>query len=134
MSLENTDNSKNRLDKFLWAVRLFKTRKLSAEACEKGRVKIADVAVKAGRNVRPSETIIIHRGPWYQHLRVIQISQHRMGAALVKDYIQDITPEEELEKLRLHQASMAAWNIKRGDGRPTKKDRRDMDEFLDEWL
>lgn len=131
---ETNEIGKNRLDKFLWAVRLFKTRKLSAEACEKGRVKIAGVTVKAGRNVRPSEVIIIHRGPWYQHLRVVQISQHRMGAALVKDYIEDITPEEELEKLRLHQASMAAWNIKRGDGRPTKKDRRDMDEFLDEWL
>lgn len=131
---ENVDTGKSRLDKFLWAVRLFKTRKLSAEACEKGRVKIAGMAVKAGRNVRPAEIIIIHRGPWHQHIKVVQVSQHRMGAALVKEFIEDITPEEEMEKLRQHQASMAAWNIKRGDGRPTKKDRRDMDEFLDEWL
>jgi len=134
MKAESETNSRNRLDKYLWTVRLFKTRKLAAEACEKGRVRIAGAEAKAGRNIKPAETIIIHRGPWYQHVKVVQLTHHRLSASLVKDFIEDITPADELEKLRQHQAAMAAWNIKKGDGRPTKKDRRDMDEFLDEWL
>jgi len=124
---------KIRIDKFLWAVRLYKTRQLAAEACEKGRVKIAGVAVKASRTVKPGELIVLHRGPWHQHIMVVQVTQRRMGAPLVKDFTQDVTPEEELERQKLHQAAMAAWNIKSGAGRPTKKDRRDMDEFLGDW-
>ncbi len=124
---------KVRIDKFLWAIRLFKTRQLAAEACEKGRVKIADVAVKASRPVKPDEKIIIHRGPWYQHVKVNSITERRMSASLVKDYYDDVTPAEELERLRLHQAALAAWDIKRGTGRPTKKDRRQMEDFLGDW-
>lgn len=129
----NGKTEKTRIDKFLWAVRLYKTRQLAAEACEKGRVKIGDLPVKPARGIRRDEVIILHRGPWYQHLKVIGISENRMSAAFVKDFIEDITPAEELERLRLHQAAMAAWNIKGGAGRPTKKDRRQMDEFLGDW-
>jgi ribosome-associated heat shock protein Hsp15 len=124
---------KTRIDKFLWAVRLYKTRQLAAEACEKGRVKIAGATVKASRSVKPGEIIVLHRGPWHQHILVVNVTQRRMGAPLVKDFAQDVTPEEELERQKQHQAAMAAWNIKSGAGRPTKKDRRDMDEFLGDW-
>lgn len=124
---------KIRIDKYLWAVRLYKTRQLAAEACEKGRVKISDIAVKAGRNVKTGEIIVLHRGPWYQHIKVIQLVEKRMAASFVKDYCEDHTPAEELDRLKLHQAAMASWNIKSGAGRPTKKDRRQMDEFMGDW-
>lgn len=124
---------KIRIDKFLWAVRLYKTRQLAAEACDKGRVKIGETAVKPSRAIRRDEIVILHRGPWYQHIKVHAISEKRMAASYVKDFITDITPDEELERLRLHQAALAAWNIKGGTGRPTKKDRRQMDEFLGDW-
>jgi len=126
-------SDKIRIDKFLWAVRLFKTRQLAAEACEKGRVHILQSAVKPARGVRSGEIIVIHRGPWYQHIEVIAVTEKRMSASFVKDFIKDITPEEELDRLKLHQAALASWNIKRGAGRPTKKDRREMDEFLGDW-
>lgn len=124
---------KTRTDKYLWAVRLFKTRALAAEACEKGRIRVADVTVKASRNVKPGEVIVIHRGPWHQHIRVIALSERRMSAALVNGYYEDITPAEELERFRLHQAALAAFQLKRGSGRPTKRDRRQMDDFLGDW-
>ena len=126
-------SDKIRIDKFLWAVRLYKTRQLSAEACEKGRVKILEITVKPARAIRIGEIIVIHRGPWYQHIKVLAITEKRMSAAFVKDFIIDITPAEELDRLKLHQAALASWNIKGGAGRPTKKDRRDMDEFLGDW-
>jgi len=124
---------KIRMDKFLWAIRLYKTRALAAEACEKGRVKVAAINVKAGRAVKPGEKIIIHRGAWYQHILVTKVVQKRMSASLVKEFCEEITPSEESEKLRLHQATMAAFAIQPGAGRPTKKDRRQMDEFMGDW-
>lgn len=127
------DDAKVRIDKYLWSVRAYKTRQLAAEACEKGRVSIGGQAVKAARQVKPGEIILLHRGPWYQHLKVVATLERRISAQIVKDYCEDITPEEELERLRLHQAAMAGWNIKNGAGRPTKKDRRQMDEFLGDW-
>lgn len=124
---------KIRIDKWLWAVRLYKTRQLAAEACEKGRVKMGGLEVKASRQVRCSEEIVIHRGPWYQHVRVLALSERRMAAALAREFCEDITPASELDRLKLHQAAMASWNIKGGTGRPTKKDRRQIDEFLGDW-
>lgn len=124
---------KTRTDKYLWAIRLFKTRALAAEACEKGRVRVSDITVKASRNVKTGEVIVIHRGPWNQHIRVLALSERRMGAALVSGYYEDVTPAEEQERFRLHQATLAAFQLKRGSGRPTKRDRRQMDDFLGDW-
>ena len=124
---------KVRIDKWLWAVRLFKTRSLAAEACDKGRVRIGDLTVKPSRNVKIGEVIVLHRGPWYQHIKVIDITDRRMGAALVKDFLSDVTPADEVEKNRLHQLAQAAWNVKGGAGRPTKKDRREIDDFTSDW-
>lgn len=126
-------SDKIRIDKFLWAVRLYKTRALAAEACERGRVKIADLNVKASRAVKAGETIILHRGPWHQHIYVLKVTQKRMGAPLVKEFCEDRTPAEEIEKNRLHQAAMASFALKPGAGRPTKKDRRQMDDFMGDW-
>lgn len=126
-------SEKIRIDKYLWAVRMFKTRQLAAEACEKGRVKIGELAVKPARNIKPGETVVIHRGPWYQHIKVLALLERRVSAEIARSFCEDITPPEEHERLRLHQAALASWNIKGGAGRPTKKDRRDMDEFLGDW-
>ena len=122
-----------RIDKWLWAVRLFKTRSLAAESCDKGRVRIGDLSVKPSRNVKVGEVVVLHRGPWYQHVKVLQITEKRMGAAYVKDFLEDITPLAEVEKNRLHQLAQAAWNIKGGVGRPTKKNRREIDGFTSDW-
>lgn len=126
-------SGKTRMDKFLWAVRIFKTRALAAEACEKGRIKIDAQAVKSSRHVKPGETIVIHRGPWMQHVRVKALCERRMSASAVLEFIEDITPETERERLKLHQAAMAAFNVGSGLGRPTKRDRRQMDEFMGDW-
>jgi ribosome-associated heat shock protein Hsp15 len=124
---------KIRIDKWLWAVRLFKTRSMASEACDKGRIKIGDVAVKASRFVRAGDVVQVHRGPWSQLVKVLAPTEKRMSASLSKGFCEDITPVEELEKYKLHQAAQAAWNITPGAGRPTKKDRRQMDDFVGDW-
>jgi ribosome-associated heat shock protein Hsp15 len=129
----NQEIEKIRLDKWLWGVRLYKTRSIAAESCEKGRIKIKGISVKPGRAIKPDEIIDIHRGPWHQTIKILKLTQSRMSASLVKDFYIDITPAEEIEKLRLHQTAMASWGIKPGSGRPTKKDRREMDEFMGDW-
>jgi ribosome-associated heat shock protein Hsp15 len=124
---------KIRIDKWLWAVRLYKSRSLAGEACEKGRIKIGELNVKASRLIKVDEIILIHRGPWHQQVKVLKLYERRMSAKLVKDFCEDITAPEELERLKLHQAALASWDIKSGAGRPTKKDRRNMEEFLGDW-
>lgn len=124
---------KVRIDKWLWSVRLFKTRSLSAEACEKGKVSIADQHVKASRTVKVGDIIVIHRGPWHQTVKVVNVIERRIGAPLVKEYMEDITPEAELEKFRLYQLAQSSFYFKGGEGRPTKKERRDLDDYTSDW-
>jgi ribosome-associated heat shock protein Hsp15 len=124
-------DQKVRTDKWLWAVRLYKTRSLAADACEKGKVRSGDQTLKAGKQVKEGEIIIIHRGAWTQTVRVVRLTEKRMGASLVSDFIEDLTPESELEKLKMYLAARADWNPRGGAGRPTKKDRRDMDDFFE---
>ena len=118
----------------MWAVRLFKTRTLASDYCERGRVKIDENTVKASRTVKPGNVIDIHMGPFQRKIKVLQLVDKRMGAQLVKDFLEDLTSEEEMEKLRLYKAAAASYNLT-NKGRPTKKDRRELDEFLDlsEW-
>lgn len=122
--------SKTRLDKWLYAVRLYKTRSLAAEACDKERVQVNSLAAKPSRNIKTGDHIIIHLGPYKKHVKVLQLSEKRMGAPMVVNYYTDITPKEEIEKLNAYKAAMASYGV-RGAGRPTKKDRRDLDEFYD---
>ena len=120
---------KIRIDKWMWAVRLFKTRSLAADYCEKGRVKINEQAVKASRSMKIGEVIVIHLGPFQKQVKVLQLTEKRMSAPLVVDFIEDITSLEEIEKFRLHKLAAASYNLQ-GKGRPTKKDRREMDDFF----
>lgn len=120
-----------RVDKYLWCVRKFKTRGLSSEAIKKERVKINDEIVKSSRTIKVKDQVEIHReGIKYSYL-VLDIPKSRLGAKLVDDFIKDITSQEQIEKAEFI-SMMKNFNRKRGEGRPTKKDRRDLDRYSEE--
>ncbi len=115
-----------RIDKWLWAVRLFKTRSQATDACRAGKVKINDDTVKPSRELKTDQVISIHLGPITKTVKVIQLLEKRVGAKLVPDYMQDLTPAEEYHKLELIRENPLA----KRKGRPTKRDRREMDEWF----
>lgn len=117
-----------RLDKLLWSVRYFKTRSQATEACKKNRIKVNGAVAKASREVIASDIIEVRRDQIDYQFQVLQIPKSRIGAKLVTLHIIDKTPKEELEKLELRKLSQDYYR-ERGEGRPTKKDRRDLDEF-----
>jgi ribosome-associated heat shock protein Hsp15 len=118
-----------RIDKWLWSVRAFKTRSQATEACRSGKVKVDDQGIKPSREVKTGMLISIQTGPIKRQLKVIELLHTRVGAKLVPQYMQDLTPEEEYQKLALIRSGNDTRP--RGSGRPTKKDRREMDEWLD---
>jgi ribosome-associated heat shock protein Hsp15 len=117
-----------RIDKWLWAVRVFKTRSIAADYCKKGKVFIDDIPVKPSRLVHLGEIIRIKKPPVEYSYKVCGLISKRVGAALANNHVEDITPENELIKLKSLQES-AFFNRERGTGRPTKKDRRDLDKL-----
>ena len=118
-----------RIDKFLWSVRLFKTRSLAAEACKKDRVTIGGMPVKTSRVIKPGDVIGIRVPLIIRSFKVLALADNRMGAKLVPGYIEDVTPAEVLEVLELSLLSQADGRRK-GLGRPTKKERRELDDFI----
>jgi len=118
-----------RIDKFLWSVRLYKTRSKATEACKKGRIFIDDIAVKASRQVTKDEIIKVKKPPVLYTYRIKELPVSRMSAKLVDDFIEDLTPEDEKIKLDLKQKAGINKHRYKGSGRPTKKDRRDLDKF-----
>ncbi|WP_462317325.1 RNA-binding S4 domain-containing protein [Marinilabilia sp.] len=120
-----------RIDKFLWAVRLFKTRSVAAEACKKGRVTMEGQPVKSSRLIRRGDEISIKVPPAVKTFKVLDLSEKRMGAKLVHGFIEDITPKEELDLLDMARMTQK-MNRPKGTGRPTKKDRRDLDQLNDQ--
>ena len=119
-----------RLDKFLWSVRFYKTRNISAEEIKKNRVSIGGQIVKASREVKEGEIIEIRKNQIYYKIKIIQIPKSRVGAKLVALYVVDMTENEQYELLKIRKLSQDYYRQK-GLGRPTKKDRRDMDNFID---
>ncbi|MFZ5940762.1 MAG: RNA-binding S4 domain-containing protein, partial [Bacteroidota bacterium] len=117
-----------RIDKFLWSVRIFKTRAQATDACRKGWITIGGMSVKPSRSVAAGEVVSVRKMPVIYRYRVIQPVENRVGAKLVNGFIEDITPKEELDKLKMQDAFFV--KRERGSGRPTKKERREMDEFL----
>lgn len=117
-----------RIDKWLWAVRIFKTRTIAAEACKKGRVLIGDVSVKPSRNIRTGEIIQVRKSPVTYSFRVLALADKRMGAKMVPQFMENVTPPDQYELLELHKIS-GFVDRQRGTGRPTKKERRDLDQF-----
>jgi ribosome-associated heat shock protein Hsp15 len=119
-----------RVDKWLWAVRIFKTRSSASEACRKGRIMIDDFAVKPSRIVKIGDIVKVRKSPVTYCFEVLALAEKRMGAALVPGFMKDVTPKEELDLLDM-QKNMGSLHRDRGTGRPTKKDRRDLDDFFE---
>lgn len=119
-----------RIDKFLWCVRYFKTRSLATHACKQGKIKIEGNSVKPSREVYPTDKISVRKNQIDYQLEVLDLPASRVGAKLVNLYIVDTTPKEAFEKLELLKYSKDYYR-KKGTGRPTKKDRRDIDEWYE---
>jgi len=119
-----------RIDKYLFAVRLFKTRSLASEECRKGKVTIGGMNVKPSRELKVGETIQLRRPPITRSYKVLALTENRMAAKLVPEFLVETTPASELEILEI-QKNMSVYNRERGTGRPTKKERRDLDDFFD---
>jgi ribosome-associated heat shock protein Hsp15 len=126
MSMPGKENI--RIDKFLWAVRIFKTRSLASEACRKGRIVVNNIQVKPSRIITANETITVKKLPMIYSYYVIEPIENRVSAKLVHLYVNDITPEEEKAKLSNRELSGFGYRNK-GTGRPTKKERRNIDKL-----
>ena len=124
-----TDNKSVRIDKFLWAVRIFKTRSIASEECRKGRITINNIQVKPSRFILKDELIVVKKLPVIYSYRVIEPIENRVSAKLVGQYIEDMTPEEEKLKLDISHSVGISYREK-GTGRPTKKERRNLDRFI----
>lgn len=117
-----------RIDKYLWCIRYFKTRNIATTACKKGQVKVNDIVVKPSREVYPMDKLIVRKNQISHELTVLDIPASRLGAKLVDMYRKDTTPKEAFEHNELLQYSKDYYR-KKGTGRPTKKDRRNIDEY-----
>jgi ribosome-associated heat shock protein Hsp15 len=118
-----------RLDKWLWAVRVFKTRSLASDACRAGSVAVNEVQAKPARDVRPGETVTVKQGIALRTLRVEAVPRSRVGPKLVANFCTDLTPPEEVEKSRQRTVQQFLERDK-GSGRPTKRDRRLLDQLF----
>lgn len=118
-----------RIDKYLWCVRLYKTRSQATQGVKKDRVLVGGEDIKPSRELRVGDEIEIKRHGYTQTYRVLDFPKSRVGAKLVADYMQDITPAEELEKKSVLELSQQQ-NRRKGLGRPTKRDRRDLDDWF----
>jgi ribosome-associated heat shock protein Hsp15 len=118
-----------RIDKYLWAVRLYKTRTLATEACKKGRVSMDDMPAKPSRTITAGDVIQVRKMPVVYSYRIKDPIEKRVGAKIVDQYVEDITPQEELQKLEMQDDFFIKRD--RGAGRPTKKERRLLDDISD---
>jgi len=120
-----------RVDKYLWAMRIYKTRSIAADACKNGRISMNGVQLKPSRTFKAGDVFNVRKGPITYTYRVLQLTENRLGAKLVPEYMRDETSPQQLEILEL--ARLAGNGGRdRGTGRPTKKDRRDIEVFFDE--
>ncbi len=124
-----TEKNTVRIDKYLWAVRLFKTRSLSSQMCKKSHITINNIPVKSSRLISKNTEFKIKEHFIERTYKVIEVLEKRVGAKLVSNYLQEITPKEELEKLELIKLDKPILRNK-GLGRPTKKERRDLGHFF----
>ncbi|MBR6346064.1 MAG: RNA-binding S4 domain-containing protein [Bacteroidales bacterium] len=119
-----------RIDKYLWAIRVYKTRSDATDACKGNKVKVAGLPVKPSREVKRGDVIEVRKGISTFTYKVKELLEKRVGASLVDDFADNLTPEEELEKMK---APVETFFVRRdrGSGRPTKKERREMDALFD---
>ncbi|EGF58719.1 RNA-binding S4 domain-containing protein [Bacteroides fluxus] len=121
--------SEARIDKWMWAVRIFKTRTIAAEACKKGRVSINGALAKAARMIKPGDVIQVRKPPVTYSFKVLQPIEKRVGAKLVSEMMENVTTPDQYELLEMSRVS-GFVNRAKGTGRPTKKDRRSLEEFV----
>lgn len=119
-----------RIDKWMWAVRIFKTRTIAAEACKKGRININGALAKAARTVKAGDIIQVRKPPVTYSFKVLQPIEKRVGAKLVAEMMENVTTPEQYELLEMSRIS-GFVNRAKGTGRPTKKDRRSLEEFTE---
>jgi ribosome-associated heat shock protein Hsp15 len=124
------EESQKRIDKFLWAIRVYKTRALATEACKKGKILIDGIPVKASRLVKQKDILEVKKNPVVYSYVVEGFPKSRVSAKLVTEFVHDITSPEELKKLELNESFFIMRD--RGTGRPTKKERRTIDKFRDD--
>lgn len=117
-----------RIDKWLWAARIFKTRSMAAAACKKGQVSIKGSQIKPSRMIKEGDVIEVRKSPVTFSFKVKQAIEKRVGAKLVPEILENVTPPEQYELLEMSKIS-GFVNRARGTGRPTKKDRRSLEEF-----
>lgn len=120
-----------RIDKWLWAARVFKTRTIAVDACKNGRVAVGGVGVKPSRMVRPGETVSVRKPPVTYSYKVLKAIEQRVGAKLLAEVYEDVTPADQYELLEMNRIG-GFVDRARGTGRPTKKDRRALDAFKNE--
>ena len=120
--------SEARIDKWMWAVRIFKTRTIAAEACKKGRISINGALAKAARTIKPGDVIQVRKPPVTYSFKVLQTIEKRVGAKLVPEMMENITTPDQYEILEMNRIS-GFVDRARGLGRPTKKDRRELEDF-----
>lgn len=118
-----------RIDKWMWAARIFKTRTIAAEACKKGRISNNGSQVKPARMVKPGDVVQVRKPPVTYSFKVLQAIEKRVGAKLVPEIMENVTTPDQYELLEMSKIS-GFVDRARGTGRPTKKERRDLDEFF----
>ena len=123
-------NTEARLDKWLWSARIFKTRSIAADACKNGRVSVNGVLVKPSRMVKAGDTVAVRKPPVTYSFKILQPIEQRVGAKLLPDIYENVTTPDQYELLEMNRIS-GFVDRARGTGRPTKKDRRAMEAFVD---
>ena len=123
--------AEERVDKWLWAMRVFKTRTIATEACKKGRVSIGGVAVKPSRCIKAGDVIDVKKPPITYSFRVLKVTGNRLGAKLVPEYLENVTAPEQYELLEMTRIS-GFVDRRKGLGRPTKRDSRELSRFKEE--
>ncbi len=117
-----------RIDKWMWATRIFKSRTIAVEACKRGRIMINNMPAKASRNVKLGDVVQVRKPPITYSFQVVGLIDRRVGAKLVPDYLKDVTPQDQLQVLE-NARLIGFVDRARGTGRPTKRDRRDLESF-----
>ena len=118
-----------RIDKFLWCVRFYKTRAIATEECKKNRVSLGEQTLKPSKEVTIGDVYTIRKNQIEYKMQVIQVPANRLGAKLVSLYVKDLTDPEQIEVMKTRMQAQNYYRQK-GEGRPTKKDRRDLEEYL----
>lgn len=121
-----------RIDKYVWCVRLSKTRSIATELVSKGKIRLNGEPVKPSKEVKPGDIISIQKNTATFSYKIIQLLSNRIGAKLVAGYLEDITDPVEVEKYKQYQLAQSAYR-ELGTGKPSKKDRRDISDFLEDW-